>query len=240
MATFVLVPGSMCGGWLWQPLVPLLRVAGHDVYPVTLTGYGERAHLASAAVDLDTHITDLVNLLYFEDLQGVILVGHSAASMAIAGAADRIPERVRRLVYLDAAIARDGESYDDVWSIGPRPADPELEWQLPVPFPEDDAHRIFPDMAVEDIPWAYARLTPRLIKMMIQPIELTNPLLADIPRTYIFCTKNWEWDDLDNPLPADVLRARTDPEWDFRELDADHLPMFTRPGELADLLLTLA
>lgn len=236
MATFVLVPGAMCGGWLWQPLVPLLRAAGHDAHPVTLTGHGDREHLASAVVDLDTHITDLVNLLFYEDLREAILVGHSYAGMVIAGAADLVPERVRRLVYLDAAVPRDGESFYTASSNDPPAV---VDWHQPVPFAEEETRDYLPDLAEDDVPWFYARMTPQLVKTLTQPIRLGNPATAAIPRTYVFCRKNWDWDDRDNPLPPHILRAQTEPGWDYRELDTDHVPMFARPRELADLLLSL-
>jgi pimeloyl-ACP methyl ester carboxylesterase len=236
LATFVLVPGSMCGGWLWRPLVPLLRAEGHEAHPVTLTGHGDRVHLASAEVDLDTHISDLVNLLFYEDLRDVILVGHSAAGMTITGAADRVPERVSRLVYLDAVVPRDGES---LYSAHELTLPKDDHWQQPVIFAEEQTREILPDIAEEDVSWFYERMTPELVKTMTQPIRLTNPATEEIPRTYVFCVKNWTWDDQDNPLPPDILRARTGPGWDFRELDTDHVPMFARPRELADLLLSL-
>src|SRR5689334_2110381 len=100
MTTFVLVPGAWIGGWIWKRVMPLLRAAGHDVYPVSLTGLAERVHLASPAVDLGTHIEDVTNLLKFEDLHDVVLLGHSYAGMVIGGVAERAPERLRRLVYL--------------------------------------------------------------------------------------------------------------------------------------------
>src|SRR5215210_1675622 len=103
MATFVLVPGFWLGSWAWHPIDRRLRDQGHDVYPVTLTGLGERVHLASPQVDLDTHITDVVNLIEFEDLHDVVLLGHSYAGVVVTGAADRISERISQLVYLDTA-----------------------------------------------------------------------------------------------------------------------------------------
>lgn len=233
MATFVLVPGAMCGAWLWQRLVPLLRAAGHKAHPLTLTGYGDRVHLAGPQVDLETHITDLVNLLYFEDLHDAIMVGHSSAGMVIAGAADRVPERVRRLVYLDASVPRDGESHYGAHAITPPAADD--DWQQPLPFAQEETREFLPDLAEEDVPWFYARMTPQLVKTLTQPIRLTNPAAAVIPRTYMLCRNNW-----DDPLPPDIQRARTGPGWDYRELQTDHVPMFARPRELADLLLSLS
>ena len=103
MTTYVLVGGAWLGGWCLQRVARRLRDEGHDVYPVTLTGLGERAHLASPEIDLDTHITDVVNLIEYEDLEEVVLLGHSYGGLVVTGAADRIPERISELVYLDTA-----------------------------------------------------------------------------------------------------------------------------------------
>src|SRR5574340_886568 len=109
MATFVLVHGGFHGGWCWKKVTPLLRAAGHEVYTPTLTGLGERVHLASPEIDLSTHIQDVVNVLEYEDLREVVLVGHSYGGMVIAGVADRAAPRVAHLVYFDALVAGDGE-----------------------------------------------------------------------------------------------------------------------------------
>ena len=101
MAVYVLVGGGWLGGWCWRGVARRLREEGHDVYPVTLTGLGERVHLASPEVDLDTHITDVVNLIEFEDNRGVVLLGHSYAGVVVTGVADREPERISQLEYLD-------------------------------------------------------------------------------------------------------------------------------------------
>src|SRR4051794_30531978 len=108
MATFVLVHGAIVGGWCWRWVAPRLRSAGHEVYAPTLTGLGERVHLASPDTDLETHIRDIDNVLRFEDLTDVVLVGWSYGGMIVAGAADRAPERIAQLVYLDADAPRDG------------------------------------------------------------------------------------------------------------------------------------
>src|SRR5215831_5722049 len=114
MATFVLVHGAWHGGWCWKKVTPLLRAAGHEVYTPTLTGLGERVHLASPKVDLTTHIQDVVNVLDYEDLHEVVLVGHSYGGVVIAGVADRVPSRVGHLVYLDAGVPHNGEGYLDL------------------------------------------------------------------------------------------------------------------------------
>src|SRR5437762_3223128 len=114
MATFVLVHGAFAAGWNWQPIVPELEAAGHRVYWQSLTGLGERVHLAGPDVDLDTHIEDVVNLLRFEELEQVILVGHSYGGMVIRGVADRMPEQLAHLVYFDAFVPEDGQSVFDL------------------------------------------------------------------------------------------------------------------------------
>jgi pimeloyl-ACP methyl ester carboxylesterase len=114
MATYVLVHGGGHGGWCYQRVARLLRAAGHEVYAPTLTGLGERAHLLSPRVDLDMHIRDVAAVMEYEDLREVILTGHSYGGMVITGAADRAADRVSRLVYLDAANPKDGQSLVDV------------------------------------------------------------------------------------------------------------------------------
>src|SRR5262249_50696546 len=101
MTTFVLVPGFFLGAWAWRPVTAALRAGGHEVHPISLTGLGERVHLSSADVDLETHITDVLNLLRFEDLHDVVLVGHSYGGIVTTAVADRMPERVAKLVYVD-------------------------------------------------------------------------------------------------------------------------------------------
>ena len=107
--TFVLVHGAWHGGWCWRFVRDLLEKSGHRVHAPSLTGLGERKHLARPDIDLDTHIADIVSLLEMEDLSDVVLVGHSYGGMVITGVADRAPERIGRLVYLDAFVPEDGK-----------------------------------------------------------------------------------------------------------------------------------
>jgi pimeloyl-ACP methyl ester carboxylesterase len=110
MATFVLVHGAWAGGVVWRQLAPRLRKAGHEVYALTLTGIGERKHLLSREIGLDTHIKDVIGVIEDEDLSDIVLVGHSYVGMVISGVADRVPEKIGSLVYLDAFVPENGQS----------------------------------------------------------------------------------------------------------------------------------
>jgi pimeloyl-ACP methyl ester carboxylesterase len=235
MATFVLVHGSHHGGWCWTKVRPLLRAAGHEVHTPTLTGLGERVHLATPDVGLTTHVEDVVNVLVYEDLADVVLVGHNSGGRVISGVADRAPERIAHLVYLDAAVLDDGESGLDLYDPAARAAlvarvGAGDGWRQPLPDTrfgvDDDA----------DWRWMRPKLVPHPFKAMIEPLRLTSPN-ADRPATYIYCAA-------DKPPGGAVARAWEVPlararerRWRYRELPAGHDAMITMPRELADLLL---
>lgn len=109
MADIVLVPGSHHGGWYFAPLLPALRAAGHRVFPLTPTGVGDRRHLTNGAINLDTHVQDLVNLVEMENVDNAVLVGHSYGGMVITGGSSRLPGRVRAMVHLDGLLPQDGQ-----------------------------------------------------------------------------------------------------------------------------------
>lgn len=226
MAIYVLVHGAWHGGWCWRKVVPLLRTAGHDVYAPTLTGLGERAHLASPEVTLDTRIQDIVNVLYYEDLHDVILVGHAFAGMVITGVADRVPERLAHLVYLDAWVPHDGETPADIMRLGA---------PVPLPFPPGSNPPPIGAFGVADpadVAWAEPRLTP-MVAGGPSPLLLSNPdAMTHLPRTYIRCIEfQFQGQDVCEQ------RVRSEPGWRYRELAANHDAMITHPPETADLLL---
>src|SRR5579864_6960902 len=131
MATYVLVHGAWGGSYNWRKLRPMLQAAGHTVFNPSLTGLGERAHLASPSVNLSTHIQDVCNALFYEDLTDVILVGHSYGGMVVTGVADRMPERIKHLVFLDAFVPGDGQSLRDL-AANPNNATPDTgDWRVP-------------------------------------------------------------------------------------------------------------
>jgi len=240
MATFVLVPGAWLGGWCWQRVTPLLQAAGHQVYTPTLTGLGERVHLARPETNLDTHIQDIVNLLEFEEVRDVVLLGHSYGGAVVTGVADRAPERLRLLVYLDTGAPPDGKSLFDLF--GPeRTAAVEAVareqgdgWRWPIPPAE--ALRANVSMAgvdEADMRWLYAKCTPQPLGTFRQPIRLTQSGPPPYGRALISCTAERSGP---NPLAE---HARTSPDWLYRELSTGHWPMFSMPSELAGQLSDL-
>jgi pimeloyl-ACP methyl ester carboxylesterase len=229
VATFVLVHGMWAGGWYWQKVRPLLRAAGHEVFSPTLTGLGERVHLARPEVDLDTHIDDVVNVMRYEDLRDVVLVGHSYAGMVIGGVADRAPERLARLVYLDAFVPEDGDCVEDFLQPG---ISPDFEamavgfngWQIPTLDPEDE------DPAV--VAWEAGRTVPHPIATFRQPIRLSDPAAKQVPRVFIHCTEKPGGD----VFVRFAERARDDPGWRYLAIDAVHDVMAVKPEELTEVL----
>jgi pimeloyl-ACP methyl ester carboxylesterase len=235
MATFVIVHGAWSGAHAWRWVRQLLRDAGQEVFTPSLTGLGERAHLASPQVDLDTHIRDVVGVLEFEDLGEVALVGHSYGGPVITGAADRAPGRVAHLVYLDAEVPREGEAEMDLLPPEERSAYQESArlrgqgWRIPPPVPDP-----LPAGLDSNVLWVMSRMVPQPLRTFTEPLHLTR---AEPPfaRTYVLHTEGKEGQD----LPDYVRRLRADPDWSFVELAAGHAAHVTAPRQLADLLLGL-
>lgn len=235
MATFVVVHGAWGGAWSWNKfVVPLLREAGQTVFPVTLTGLGERSHLSSPEVSLDTHIQDVVNVLFYEDLTDVILVGHSYGGNVITGVADRVPERIQQLVYLDAATPQDGQASADAF--------PGRRQQIEEQAQRDgDGWKIAPGDAPPDQPaeitnWARPRRSPMPIKTMTTPVKLTRGETT-LPRSFVYCTLD---KTPGSPQAQRAERVRSNPAWKFFELNTGHNLHYTAPKETVEILLELA
>ncbi len=234
MADFVLIHGAYVGGWCWRWVTPYLRAAGHSVYAPTLTGHGERVHLASPQVGLDTHIEDVVNLLHFEDLTGVILVGYSYGGMIAAGVADRVPERIGHLVHLDSDVPSDGDTSVPASRHAAREELAQLHgdgWRVPWNIDVDD---VLQELPAEQRRWIAERLTPQLLSTWIQPIRLTGAG-DSIPATYIRCTVGY--DPTDEDTARHDFRIRSEPDWGYRELNEKHLAVLTAPRAVANVLL---
>ncbi len=221
MATFVVAHGAWSGGWSWKKMRPLMRVAGHEFFTPTYTGIGERSHLAASDLELDTHITDVVNVLDFEELRDVILIGHSYGGMVATGIADRARERIAQLIYLDAFVPDDGQSLFDLTDHAARHrADAEDGWRVkPNPMP--------PDTSEADLAWAAPKRVDQPIHTLDKPLRLTRGPLT-LPRQYILCTKSEAF----RPF-ADKAKAAG---WPVHELESSHSPHITCPDALMALL----
>lgn len=225
--TFALIHGAWDGGWAWAEVARLLRAAGHEVYTPTLTGLGERVHLRHPGITLDTHVQDVVNVLVYEDLQGVILVGWSYGGAVITGVAEQVPERIAQLAYLDAFVPQDGQSLSDL--VGP-----EVTAQVEeVARTASDGWRV-PHEPIDD----GRPRTDALLNTLKQPLSLTSAAARAIPRTHILCTEKPDL-PIFAPIKAAGQRARSDARWQYRELPTGHEAVWTMPHELSGLLLDL-
>jgi len=232
----VLVHGAWHGGWCWRRVADRLQQAGHRVFTPTLTGVGERRHLLRAEVDLETHIRDILGVLDAEELENVVLVGHSYAGLVISGVAARAPKRLRRLVYLDALLVEDGQSWAEAFppevTEARRKSVVMTDGVKTIPAP-DPAIYGFADPA--DTEWVRRRLTPHPFAPFEQKARWGGPLGGGVRRIYIDCTQ---------PALAALGtmkdRYRGKPEWPFVELKTGHDAMVSAPEALARLLLEAA
>ena len=237
MRTFVLVHGGGHGGWCYKKLAPFLRAAGHEVHAPTLTGLGERKHLLRPEIDLDLHITDIVNLLEYEDLTNVILLGHSYGGMVITGVADRADARIGQLVYLDAAHPKNGESLADVSPGMMSMAKDEMrvvDGVELVLFPDSKAIPYLGVTDPADFAWMKSKITPHPWKCFTQRLRLKDEAaVRRIARTNINCTAS-----LAMSTP-ERRSGQLDGGRNF-EIDTGHDLMITEPKAVADMLLQIA
>jgi pimeloyl-ACP methyl ester carboxylesterase len=209
---------------------PLLRARGHELITPTYTGLGERAHLAGPEVGLETHVRDVLAVLEVEDLRDVILIGHSYGGMVATVVADRAPERLVHLLYLDAFVPGDGQSLFDLQPEKVRDRMREAArtdgdgWRIP-PNPSP------PDTSEADLAWVLPRRVMHPLKAFEDRVGLTGAGTR-LPRTYVYCTRLPPGD----PFGQFARRARGAPGWRYLELDASHSPHVTAPDALAALL----
>jgi pimeloyl-ACP methyl ester carboxylesterase len=229
--TFVLVHGAWHGGWCWSKVAAILRARGHTVLTPTQTGLGERSHLLSKSIDLDVFVSDIANVLKFEDLNDVILVGHSFGGNAISGVADRMRDRIRQLVYLDAVMLENGQSVfsqlpSEVVEARTKAAQ-ESSGGLSIPPPPAGAFGI---SDATQIAWVQSRLTPHPFNTYASPLRLANKVGNGIPTIYVVCT-----DPIYKALEAsrNWIKAAG---WKTVEIATGHDAMVSAPERLADLL----
>ena len=242
MANFVLVHGAWHGGWCWQRVSTLLQQQGHRVHAVTLTGLGERAHLLSPAITLDTHIDDVVSAIEVEELHDVVLAVHSYAGMIGTAVADRIGKHLKHLVYVDAVIPKPGESWSSTQSAATQQqrlsaAQASTRFSFPPPDPE-----VF-GLTAADHAWVKRRQTPHPGNTYQAPLSFDMQRVAAIARTFVNCTQ---------PALATIepsrLRAKDPKFWDgawlpnskIVEIKTGHDPMISEPAALAKILLDCA
>lgn len=232
--TFVLLHGAWHGAWCWSKVAPALRAAGHVVYTPTQTGVGERSHLLSKDITLDTFVKDLVNVLEFEDLKDVVLVGHSFGGIGITGAADRVPSRIRHLVYLDSLILQNGQS---PFSVLPpdvvaarRKLAQESSGGLSLPVPDPKAFGVTDPT---DTAWLKAKCTPHPLSTYEDSLKLKGPVGNGLPATYVAVKPDYA------PLVNSRAFAKAQKDWRYVEMDAGHDAMVTSPKSLIGLLLNV-
>jgi pimeloyl-ACP methyl ester carboxylesterase len=237
MATYVLVHGGGHGGWCYRDVKRMLETAGHEVFAPSLTGLAERSRSLSPAVDLGVHISDIVELLHYWDLHDVILVGHSYGGMVITGVGDRAADRVGKLVYLDAANPRNGQSLLDI--AGPiievtRPIGEVVDGVELVLLPAPGAAAFYGIDDADALAWTDARLTGHPWKCFEQKLDLTNEdALWAIPQYHIVCSSTLATRDRD-------LMERARAEGRLWEIDTGHDLMITEPQAVASALLEIA
>ena len=216
--TFVIVHGAWGGGWAFREVDRLLTADGHKVYRPTLTGQGEKVHLATRDTNLTTHVTDIVNVILFEDLHDVVLVGHSYGGMVITGVMDRVPDRIRQVIFLDAAVPDDGESMDSLR--GNTRTREEIARGFIVPSAAAAAKPIPHDV-------------PQPLKTWTEPVSFKNPLAHKIPGTVVVFVGGGQTAAQLKNHPS-FVRAR-ERGWGALTFESDHNAQWSHPKELAAL-----
>jgi pimeloyl-ACP methyl ester carboxylesterase len=228
MTDFVLVHGAWHGAWCWRKILPALWAKGHRAFAVTLTGVGERAHLMTSSIRLATHIDDVLAVIETEELTRVVLVGHSYAGLLITAVADRYAERIVRLVYLDAIIARSGESWSSSHDENARQARrKDIAQGGALPPPPATAY----GLTGEDAAWVDRRQRPHPGGVYEDVLHFDEARVASLARTFVDCTSP--------ALPTIAKsrqRVRSEPGWQVIELATGHDPMISAPAQLLDIL----
>ncbi|KQU95716.1 alpha/beta hydrolase [Devosia sp. Root105] len=220
MANVVIVPGGWHGGCELSPFARRLRALGHDVFTPTLTGLGERSHLAVMRPNLDTHIEDVTNVVEFEDLSNVVLCAHSYGGMVITGVADRLAERISALVYIDALVPEDGDSW---WRLMN-----DYFRTIAIEGADGDGFGVSPPAGMD------VRCRPHPLASFLQTIHLTGRWQEVREKLFVYAT-GWS----DSPFPPTVARLRKLPDWRIEELPVRHNVIAAAPEQFLAILTTL-
>lgn len=236
---YVLAHGSWHGGWCWRPVAERLRAAGHRVFSPSYTGMGDRKHLLSKDITINTFVDDLVQVILAEELENVVLVGHSFGGVPITGVADRIPERIAHLVYFDAVVLQSGQ---DSFSNYPKDeaeariaAAGKATNGLAVPVPHTLPHVWGIAQGTPEYDWIMRRLTPHPLGSYTTPLTLRHPIGNGLPRTYIHCVSPSH-----SLLESSRRLVKAQSGWHWVEIDAPHEAHITHPDLLAEVLLQVS
>ncbi len=233
--TFVLVHGAACGGWIWRRVADLLEKQGCKVFAPTFTGLGERSHLLTKAVGLDTHVTDVVNVVRWESLDELCLVAHSYAGWPCGAALDRVGDKVASVVWLDAFLPQDGRKLDELIADSAREAieDAAASGELGIPTP---ARLSRSSVNPRDEAFVRSKLTPQPIATYAQPLRYAGALDKVARKTYVRLP-TFPTPSFDKAYAA----CKADPSWSTAEIaDCGHFAMLDAPERLAELLLRAA
>jgi pimeloyl-ACP methyl ester carboxylesterase len=220
--TFVIVHGAWAGSWAWLRVVDRLTARGHRVFAPTLSGLGERSHLAGEHITLTTHVNDIVNEIRWKDLDQVVLVGHSYAGFVITGVAEAISDRIASIVYLEAFIPVDGQSFADLAS----------SWDLSVPMVPPPPSAAGDYLSEADRAWVDRKATAQPSATFSEPLRVTGAYQRIRRKTFIRAT-GW-----DGPFDATVAGLRGDPSWRVHEVSCGHDVPIEKPDELVVILET--
>ncbi len=231
--TFVLVHGAWHGGWCWRRVSDRLIAKGHRVFTPTLTGLGERSHLMSRSISLDTHITDVVNVFKWEDLENVVLCGHSYGGWPISGVAEQVFPQIASIVYLDAFLPNDGQKVLDTNS-------PARRKSVLEGISKGDIARSGPPAAAfavnpKDQKWVDEKMTPQPIGVSVQPLHLTGAR-DRVPKKAYVRARKYAQPDFDRWYS----QCAKDPTWKVFDLDCGHDAMIDMPQEVTDILINVA
>ncbi|MEV5575304.1 alpha/beta fold hydrolase [Spirillospora sp. NPDC052269] len=230
MANFVLVAGARLGAWAWDEVVPYLRAAGHAVHPLTLSGLAEKQGVQAGQ---QTHVQDIVDEVERRDLRNVVLVGHSYSGIPVGQAAERIGDRLTRVVFVDSSVPADGEPFVALWPDGGTMVKASIAENGGFWPPAPATHFEGQGLTEEQIARIIRDSTAHPGDSLIEPAVLEQPL-GDLPATYVKCT-------LEDPEPSpDVVDLLTSDRWRLVEMDTGHWPMFSQPRELSEILLNAA
>ena len=232
MVRLILVPGAWLGAWAWREVTPLLEKEGHSAYPVTLTGMGERVHLATKDVGMETAIQDVLNVIKYNDLDDFVLAGHSFAGKVVAAVADRVHEKVQKVIYVDAfrpeKVSTPQGGFDPTREFGPAP-----QGGIAIPLTEEIIDRIGKDVRDSNRKWMMSMATPWPIRLGTDPITLSKNY-NEVKEAYVFCSLSGD------PVDEIIAGKWGKLEGPYYVIETGHWPMITKPEELTKYLVSLA